>query len=330
MRPLILVRTAHRFSLAGLALALLPAMTATSPPAAAQGPNFAYPPLVIEERLASEPFQIVGMQDNRWQGDRTQRTALQFRDGTTMRVKWARAAEGGFAINNQPRYELAAYRLQKLFLDEADWVVPPTVMREMPLRVYRQLDPDMAPTFDATESVLVAVQYWLQEVDALEEPDLARAARDEEYARRLGTLNLFTYLIRHVDSNPGNVLISTSGEARMFAVDNGVAFRSPESPRGTVWKSLHVDRLPADAVARLRALTRAELDAALAVVAQFRVRDDGRLEGVDPGAKLDPNRGVDRQGDTVQLGLTELELDEIWARRAALLARIDAGEITTF
>lgn len=317
-------------SLAAVAFALLGVLGIRAAPAVAQGPNFALPPSVIEEKLAGEPFQIVGMQDNRWEGDRTQRTALQFRDGTTMRVKWARAAEGGFALNNQPRYELAAYRLQKLFLDEPDWVVPPTVMREMPLRVYRQLDPELAPTFEGTGSVLVAVQYWLQEVDALEEPDLARVARDEDYARRLGTLNLFTYLIRHVDSNPGNVLISRTGDARMFAVDNGVAFRSPESPRGTVWKSLHVSRIPASAVARLRALTRAELDAALAVVAQFRVREDGRLAAVDPGPKLDPNRGVHRQADIVQFGLTKLELDELWARRAALLDRIDAGEITTF
>lgn len=295
-----------------------------------QGPNFSLPPSEIEDRLAGEPFEIVAMQDNRWQGDRTQRSALRFRDGATLKVKWARAAPGGFAINNQPRYEVAAYRFQKLFLEEPDWVVPPTVMREIPLRLYRQIEPEIQPTFDGTGSVLVAVQYWLQDVADLEEPDAGRLASDEAYARRLAILNLFTYLIRHVDANPGNVLISTTGEPRMFAVDNGVAFRSPESPRGTIWKDLHVDRLPSRAVERLRELTRAELDEALAVVAEFRVNAEGRLEPVERTAKLDPNRGVHREGDIVQLGLTNLELDEIWARRQALLDRIDAGEIATF
>lgn len=296
--------------------------------AAAQ--NFEGTPSEIEARLAGEPFQLVAMEDNRWQGDRTQRVALQFSDGTSMRVKWARSARGGFAINNQPRYEIAAYAFQKLLLDEDEWVVPPTVMRELPLRVYRQIDPEIAPTFEGTESVLVAVQYWLNDVETVERPDLDRAAGDSAYARRLATLNLFTYLIRHVDSNPGNILISTRGEPRMFAVDNGVAFRSPESPRGTVWKMLHLDRLPASAVARLRALTRAELNAALAVVAQFRLLENGRLEAVELSPKRDPNRGVAREGDIVQFGLTNLELDEIWARRQALLERIDLGEIGIF
>jgi hypothetical protein len=278
---------------------LLAAALAWAPAATlAQGhdDHYTLPPIELEERLRSEPFQIAGLQDNRWEGDRTQRSALRFGDGTTVQVKWARAPVGGFAMNNQPRYELAAYQIQKLLLDAPDRVVPPTVVREMPLRVYRQLDPEMEPTFEGTASVLVVIQYWLEGVGYFDAPDTARAANDDEYARRLGHLNLLTYLINHVDSNAGNILISTTGDSRMFAVDNGVAFRSPESPRGTVWQTLHVHRLPSDAVARLRALTRAELEEAAAVVAQFRVREDGRLERVPSTAKLNPNRGVDRAG----------------------------------
>jgi hypothetical protein len=292
--------------------------------------HFILPPAELEARLGGEPFQVLGMQDNRWEGDRTQRSALQFRDGTVVQVKWAVAAHGGFAMNNQPRYELAAYELQKLLLDESDWVVPPTVLREMALPVYRQLDPEMEPTFEGTASVLITIQYWLREVDFFEAPDTARAAVDDEYARHLGHLTLVTHLINHVDSNAGNILISTTGGSRMFAVDNGVAFRAPESPRGTLWKSLHGDRLPASAVARLRGLTRRDLEDALAVVAQFRVREDDRLEAVPPTAKLNPNRGVDHQGDLIQLGLTNLEIDDLWERCVALLDRIDAGEIRTF
>ena len=312
---------------------------ATAPLAAQSGagdtgddrfPNYTRPPTTLEERLTDDPFQITGMQDNRWQGDRTQRTRIRFADGFEMRVKWAKAPPGGFAINNQPRYEVAAYEFQKLFFDPPDWVVPPTVIREMPLRVYRQLDPEIPPTFEGTASILVAIQYWLENVDGVAEPDTVRLATDPAYARRLAHLNLFTYLIRHVDSNPGNVLISTVEPPRLFAVDNGVAFRSPESPRGTAWRDLHVDRVPGDAVDRLRALTRDSLERALYVVAQFEIRDDGRLEAVARTPKRNENRGVHRDDGVVQLGLTNLEMDELWARIQELIRRVDAGELDTF
>lgn len=318
-------------SVLALGGALLLALTPAGPAVGQEyDAHFILPPTELEERLRLEPFQVLGMEDNRWDGDRTQRSALQFSDGTVVQVKWAPAAHGGFAMNNQPRYEVAAYELQKLLLDESDWVVPPTVLREMALDVHRQLDPETQPTFEGTASVLIIIQYWLREVDSFEAPDTARVATDDEYARNLGNLNLLTHLINHVDSNAGNILISTTGGSRMFAVDNGVAFRAPESPRGTAWKSLHTDRLPAGAVTRLRALTRRDLDEALAVVAQFRVREDGRLETVSKTPKLDPNRGVHHQDRTIQLGLTNLEIDDLWERCVALLDRIDAGEIRTF
>ena len=299
-------------------------------PAAAQGPNYVLRPAELEARLADDPFQLQRIRDNRWRGDRTQRAEIRFRDGLEIELKWAAAAPGGFAINNQPRYEVAAYELQKLFLDESDWVVPPTVIRAVPLRMYRQLEPAIEPTFDGTASVLVAVQYWLLNVENEERPDTVRARSDSEYARRLADLNLLTYLIRHVDSNPGNVLISTVGPPRLYAVDNGVAFRSPASPRGTWWKDVHVDRVPAEAIQRLRTLTRPELEAALYVVAEFRVRPDGRLEAVTPTPKRNENRGVDRQDDVVQLGLTNLEMDALWDRIQRLLERVEAGELEAY
>ncbi len=299
-------------------------------PNPAYGPNYVLAPSELEARLAGDPFQIVGIRDNRWQGDRTQQTEIQFRDGLRVKVKWAKAPPGGFAINNQPRYEAAAFAFQKLLYDEADWVVPPTVIRELPLRAYRQLDPEIPPTFEGTASVLVEVQYWLENVEPAEAPDTARLRTDPAYARRMGYLNLFTYLIRHVDSNPGNVLISTVEEPRLFSVDNGVAFRSPESPRGVIWRDLHVTRVPGQAVKRLRSMTRAELEAALYVVAQFEVGDDGRLRAVPATSKIDVNRGVPRQDAVIQFGLTNLELDELWARIQTLLRRVDAGEIETF
>ena len=314
---------------AALAAALCLAPGPVAAAAAAQDQHYTLPLADIERRLATEPFQIVGMADNRWQGDRTQRTALRFRDGVTLPVKWARSEPGGFALNNQPRYELAAYRLQALFLDRGDWVVPPTALRVLPLRVYRQLDPQLEPTFDGTSSVLVVVQYWLEGVEPFLRPDSTRV-HDDAYATRLANLNLLTYLIRHADSNHGNVLIARAGEPRMFTVDNGVSFGSPDSPRGTLWKDLHIARVPRALADRLRAIDRPALERALAVVAELHEREDGRLEPVAPGPKRSPNRGVEFADGVVQMGLTDRELDDLWDRLQELLRRIDAGQITTF
>jgi hypothetical protein len=314
----------------GAAAVILGCHVVAAPAGGQPAPNYALPPQEVEARLATAPFTVVAMADNRWHGDRTQRALLRFRDGQELDVKWARAVPGGFAINNQPRYEVAAFELQKLFLDPPDWVVPPTVMRALHLGAYRRLDPRVAPTFEGTGSVVVALQYWLEDVEAVDGPDLERAARDPDYAHRLEQLNLLTFLVRHADSNPGNVLVSTAGEPRLFAVDNGVAFRSPAAPRGTVWMDLHVRRLPEPVVARLRRLGRADLEEALYVVGQFEVGPGGRLQAVPRTPRLDPRRGVRRQGDVIQFGLTDLELDGLWSRLETLLARVDAGEIETY
>lgn len=311
-------------ALLGLAL---PAAAESGP--AGQDPNYLLPPAEIERRLASEPFEVVGFADNRFEGDRTQRTALRFRDGIILPAKWAGAAAGGEALNNQPRYEVAAYRLQKLFLDPVDWVVPPTVLRVLPVRVYRLLDADRTATFEGTRSVLVVLQYWLDGVEPLVRPDAGRAG-ERAYDRALAHLNLLTYLIRHADSNTGNVLVSTAGAPRMWAVDNGVAFESPEGPLGTFWKELHVARLPAGAVDRLRGLDRAALDRALGTIAQLRIGDDRRLELVEPGPRRRTHLAIDAAGGDIQVGLTDRELDGLWSRLQDLLRRVDAGEITTF
>jgi hypothetical protein len=61
-----------------------------------------------------------------------QRAALEFADSLIILAKWARAAPGGDTFNNALRYELAAYAIQELFLDQPDYVVPPTVARAVP------------------------------------------------------------------------------------------------------------------------------------------------------------------------------------------------------
>ena len=99
----------------------------------------------------------------------------------------------------------------------------------------RQLQVAKAPTtFRKSDSVVVVLQYWLQNVSAKDVFDMDRFETDAKYRRRLANLNVFTHLVWHNDTNKGNFLISQDAEdPRLWAVDNGFAFGTmDESARG--------------------------------------------------------------------------------------------------
>jgi len=285
----------------------------------------------IETYLRDSALKPVASQGSRFKGDRTEHVLLAFNDTTAIEVKWAVAPTGGEAFNNQPRYEAAAYELQKLFLDERDYVVPPTALRMVPQSVFAASSGLKGePTFDDSPAVLVELQYWTMGVTPEGVYDTKRAGRDSVYARHLGDLNILTYLIRHRDANKGNMLLSAdSANPRLFAVDNGVAFASPPSNRGTDWEKMRVDRVSAATVARLRSITEASLATALGVVAQFERRGDDYVT-TPAGPNLDPDKGVRRKGSTLQLGLTSYEIEGVRDRLKSLLKDIDRGRIKTF
>ena len=285
----------------------------------------------IETYLRDSALKPVASEGSRFKGDRTEHVLLAFNDTTAIEVKWAVAPAGGEAFNNQPRYEAAAYELQKLFLDERDYVVPPTALRMVPQSVFAASSGLKGePTFDDSPAVLVALQYWTMGVTPEGVYDTKRAGRDSVYARHLGDLNILTYLIRHRDANKGNMLLSAdSANPRLFAVDNGVAFASPPSNRGTDWEKMRVDRVSAATAARLRSINETILATALGVVAQFERRGDDYV-ATPAGPNLDPDKGIRRKGSTLQLGLTSYEIEGVRDRLKDLVKDIDRGRIKTF
>lgn len=291
----------------------------------AQSSNFALPISDIETRLRSGSFSILDWRGSRRAEDRTQRAILMFEDSVMLTTKWASAPRGGGRFNNEPRYEVAAYELQKMFLDDVDYVVPPTVIRAFPLEfVQVQVDDQRATFGEAPRSVVAALQYWLQDVQAGDFWVPQRAQWDTLYARRMANFNILTYLITHRDSNIGNFLISVDpADPRVFAVDNGVSFGSEPGNRGEVWKDMLVRRLPRSTVERLERLTREDLERVLGVLAEFQIRD-GELVPVDPGENFSRNRGVRTRDDRVQFGLTGREIGEV-ARRLRELLRDVSG-----
>jgi hypothetical protein len=306
-------------------------LVATGGPLAhAQDRNVTLPVDQLETMLTREPMQIVAAEISRpkAKGDITLKAEARFGDHAPLRVKVRKAEPGAEAFNNVPRYDLAAYELQKLFLDPAEYVVPPTALRMLPLTELRKFA-QVERTFRGADQALVVVQYWLNDVAVYADvyyPE--KFASDPVYARHIGQLNVLTYLIEHRDSNAGNFLISKAESgARVFSIDHGVAFASEDSDRGMLWKDMRVKQLPGDLIARLRAITRETLESRLAVLAQWKLQE-GQFVPMDLGPNLSPLRGVRQEDGMVQMGLRRTEIGAIWKLLQKLLARIDDGDIT--
>jgi hypothetical protein len=301
--------------------------------AQAQDVNIALPVPELEQMLTNDPFTIVSAEISRpkAKGDITLKAEASFAGRDPIRVKLRKAEPGADGFNNVPRYDLAAYELQKLLMDAPEYVVPPTALRFVPLADFKKYTNDVSPTFKGSDEVLAVLQYWINEVKVIADVfNEQRFESDPQYARYIGQLNVFTYLIEHSDSNAGNFLISRAEKGpRVFSIDNGVAFASPESDRGKLWKKMRVERIPADTATRLKNLTREQLEAKLGVVAQWELKD-GRWTAVPLGANLSANRGVRKEEGLVQMGLTSGEIAAIWRQVQDLVKDLDKGKLQTF
>lgn len=299
--------------------------------AAAQDANIRHPVADLEQLLAAEPLVIAQAEISRpkAKGDITLRAIVTFGEAAPLRVKLRKAERGAETFNNVPRYDLAAYELQKLFLDPHEYVVPPTALRMVPLADFAKYSPGVMRTFPPADQVLAVVQYWLNDIKVVADiysPE--RFAADPVYARHIGQLNVLTYLIRHRDSNLGNFLLGTAEVgARVFSIDHGVAFASDDSDRGEIWKNMRVNQLPADTVERLRQITPQLLTDRLGVLAQWQL-DGRRYVPVASGENLRENHGVRRTGNDLQMGLTQSEIRDVYRQLKRLLERVDRGEIT--
>lgn len=321
------------------------ATTLVIPPAAlGQDSNIIAPITEVEDRFRSQSFEILNMPTSRGlPSERTFAPTVRFEDGAMMQVKFAPAPPGGEVFNNRPQYEVAAYEIQKLFLDESEYVVPPTAARCLAFDFVEQaIDKapnrsaieDPRPTFDEWRMSLVVLQYWLWNIDIAERNDIRdrkRLEEDETFARHAGNFNLLTYLIGHNDSNVGNFLISTDpANPRVFSVDNGLAFSDEESDRGTYWRELQMERFPAKSIERLREVTLEDLHAALGVVAQFSLGPDGNFVQVEATENLAPNTGIRRTPTVLQLGLRASEIRNLHRRLGRLIRDIDNGKYEVF
>lgn len=249
-----------------------------------------------------------------------------------MEVKWKDVPKDLDGFNNSPRKELAAYAIQRIFLDPEDYVVPTTAVRCALLERYRERVGPASPTIDGTTCVLGILSIWMHDVTVPEVLyDEQRFLSDPQYAYFMSNLNLFTYLVDHRDGRSGNFLASKDDSARqVFAVDNGISFGSwifnyfvPN------WTKLRVAAVRKESIDRLRQIRREDLDF-LAVVAQLEVDEDGVLRSAPPRAPFDPDDGAVARAGSVQFGLRTGEIDGVFERIQVLIEAVDEGRVPTF
>jgi len=239
--------------------------------------------------------------------------------------KWKDVPSDLDGINNAPRKEAAAYEVQKLFLDEEFFVVPPSVFMCV---TWKELE----RSFLDAKCNLGLVSEWLDRL-TLDVPiyDAERFSSDRDYAYYMGVLNLLTYLIDHKDGRAGNFLFDDSGSGRIYAIDNGVAFAHWPWYNWFVpnWNTIRLPALPRSAIDRLRTVTRDHVEK-LGVVAQLELDEHGMYRGVEPGPNLDPSQGATRREGVLQFGLTSAEIDTVWNRIQQVIQDVDSGKIATF
>ncbi len=256
--------------------------------------------------------------------------------GKQVRMKAKRAPDGRLdGWNNTPRKEMAADRIQQLFLDPVDFVVPSTGVICIPMAKWEEMYGPSEPSYPGIRSVVTSFSLWLEDLTVPERVyDEQRFLTDHTYAWHLANFNILTYLINQRDGRTGNFLVANDDERRIvFAIDNGVTFGAKVYnwffPWTYAWTKVRVAALPRQAVDRLRKVRREDLDS-LMVLVQLERDSEGILREVRPGPVIDPNEGVSIEGGTVQLGLTKSQVDAVSNRITGLIEDADQERIPLF
>jgi hypothetical protein len=292
------------------------------------------PPAELERRLAHDDFTIRTVRGDVGGVMNVKKLKVVFPDlEEWIAVKWKEAprrdADGW---NNTPRKEIAAYEIQKWFLDPPDYVVPTTVTRCIPLDEYGPIDEAPKANLRGTRCVMGTLVIWLEEVTVPEELfEKERFMRDARYAYHLANMNLLTYLIEHEDGREGNFLVSEiESDRRVFSIDNGVSFGAKlKNFFVPNWHKIRVPALRREAIERLRRVTPEQIEA-LGVLAELRTDDNGILRPVPFSENAKPRKGARVEPGWLQLGLKRREIKALSKRIERLLARVDTGRQPVF
>ena len=261
------------------------------------------------------------------------------------RAKWR--AHYTTTARNSPRRELAAYEIQKLFLEPDEYVVPPTAAHCFPLAEYRKrVSRSAAATYRQAPCVYGILSYWLEDVQSLADAreagwfhgqyrhafDPQLFASNKAYRDSISRVNMLTYVIGHADSHAKNFVITSDSAAPLvYSVDNSLSLglrKNSKLDRTHDWSELKVSALPEAALDRLRKSVDRIDD--LAVVAVLAPRGDS-LVPVERPPRAEPTAsGMDWVNGTLRVGLTAGEIGDLEVRIALLLQWVQRGAIRLY
>jgi len=293
------------------------------------------------ETLLRGPIEILGMTapPSGMQGAKL--LTLRGAGGQVIRAKWRPQSTAD--LINEPRKELAAYAVQKLFLDDDELVAPPTVAYCFPGTEYRRFAPKTPPSFSHIDCVLGFLSYWLEGVQTVGAArasgrlspgagiwDPALFKSDPEYRLSVENSNLLTYLINHGDAHEDQfVLQPTPRGLRAYVVDNSIAFRSIKNPMLLLrqdWSDIRVPQLPRQAIARLQHLGSADF-AQLGNISELAL-SGGKLVNARSGEPLKSDgTTMSWTGSRLRIGLTRGEIELVESRARELLSRPDLNRL---
>jgi len=236
------------------------------------------------------------------------------------------------SFNTSPRKELAAYEVQKFFLDPEDYVVPTVLPLCVSRERYLQIVGYAAATLEGTDCILGLASIWMVDVTVPDTLfDESRFLEDPTYAYYMSNFNILAYLIEHRDPREGQFLVSKNDKRRqVFSIDNGISFGFwPYNILIPQWAEIRLPALRKDSIDRLRKIQRHDLDV-LGVISQFKLDENLVLRPVRVGENLDPKKGAKYIDGTLQFGLTTSEIDDFWERIQTLIAEVDSGKIQVF
>ena len=311
---------------------------ASSPSVKGQFPNWQLPPHELETTIYGRALagKLHAEEVKRTTQGTTGAFYLVTEDevtGKELKWKFKKMVPGWLdSFNTSFRKEIAAYEVQKFFLDPEDYVVPTAlpicVSRERYLKVIGYA----AASLEGTDCVLGLASTWLVNVTVPDRLyDESRFLEDPTYAYYMSNFNILTYLIQHRDARVGQFLVSKDDKRRqVFSIDNGISFGFwPYNFFITQWDTIHLPALRKDSIDRLRKIRRQDLNR-LEVVAQMERDENGIMQPVPPGENMNPKNGATYIDGTLQFGLTTSDLDDLWERIQSLIAEVDAGNIQVF
>ena len=298
----------------------------------------------VEHLLDAEPV-ILGMVDPPSGSQGAKVLTLKAsgpRGATVFRAKWR--PQSSADLINEPRKELAAYAVQRLFLTDDEFVSPPTVAHCFPLSSYRQFAKAEQPTFEVADCVLGFASYWLEDVQSVSAArkhgvldsgdgvwDAARFDRDTLYRESVAKTNLLMFLIEHGDAHDDQFLLEvTPHGARAFVVDNSIAFLSIPNPMLLFredWSNIHVPWLPKRAIERLRRLTDDDYTL-LGTVAELELKDRQLVTPSELERAPSDGSAMSWHGSRLRFGLTTKEIALVRSQVGELLARPDLARLT--